>query len=390
MKVKIYILFIILVTLLLVNEYLIYTIPCNNNLHDNHEDNHDTKSISNSKEIQEFRFTLADYYKNNDTLSKLTDSIFTILSDYDKISQMIVSPMGTNGYTPEKIMGLIKKRTIGGVMLFGGTYQKFYNDINKIKKISIENKLIPLLFFVDGEPSLINKRISNIPSFSKKEEDNNFISTTLKNLGINYNLAPVVDDSRNVAIGPRGYGSNDTSIISHSFKFIKEMQSNNIVATLKHFPGHGKVKGDSHNELVYIDGKMEEINKFKILIDSGVISIMVGHISVINNDKYNTGEFTSSTSSIIMQKLLRDSLKFNGLIITDAMNMKGVINVVKDRPSFKAAIAGADLILMPTDENMLLISILNKYSNDSEFKKQINNSIKRIIRLKICLNLFNN
>jgi beta-N-acetylhexosaminidase len=168
--------------------------------------------------------------------------------------------------------------------------------------------------------------------------------------------------------------------------FIEGTQSDNIVATAKHFPGHGYVQGDTHKQTVYIDGELKEIDVYKPLIEAGVISIMIAHVTVENNDKYGTNGLPSTCSPVIVSGLLRRELGFDGIIVTDAMNMMAAVNSGESAP-LKAALAGCDMILMPTSEKGLLEELVNAQQNNEEVKAQFDASVKRILKLKLCLNL---
>ena len=111
---------------------------------------------------------------------------------------------------------------------------------------------------------------------------------------------------------------------------------------------------------------------------------MLGHIAV-NNSKYDTNGYPATLNRKIVTNLLKDEMKFKGLIITDAMNM-GALNKF-DKPSFNAIKAGVDMVLMPKNESTLIDLVKNEMNKNHEFKKQIEASVKKIIKLKICLNL---
>jgi beta-N-acetylhexosaminidase len=153
--------------------------------------------------------------------------------------------------------------------------------------------------------------------------------------------------SANKTVGYRGFGAIAENLVHWSDEFIQVTQKNNIIATAKHFPGHGLVSGDTHHSLQSIDGEMKEVKNYPELIKNGVLSIMVAHIAVVNNPKFDTEGLPSTCSEKIVTNLLRDSLKFKGLIVTDAMNMGGVASV--PQASFKAINAGCDILLMPLD-----------------------------------------
>ena len=119
------------------------------------------------------------------------------------------------------------------------------------------------------------------------------------------------------------------------------------------------------------------------MIEHGVTSIMVAHLAIKNNPEFDTHDMPSTCSRKIVTDLLKDSLQFKGLITTDAMNMGGVVNV--NQCGLKAAQAGCDQLLMPVDEKQVLFDILTQMQRDETFKKEIHESVKKIIRLKICL-----
>ena len=213
----------------------------------------------------------------------------------------------------------------------------------------------------------------------------NLICKDLRQIGITYNYAPVVDMSPNKVVSNRSFGNNPDTAQAWAKIFIDETQRNGIVATAKHFPGHGYVTGDTHERLVTIDGKMREVNNYIPLINSGVLSIMVAHISVKNNTKYNTSGLPASCSKVIVTDLLKEQLNFKGIVITDAMNMGGVSNI--KNCELKAVKAGCDLILMPVNEERAVLDIVRHMAGNPVFQQQVYASVKKIIRLKFCLGL---
>ena len=251
---------------------------------------------------------------------------------------------------------------------------------------------LPLIFSADAEPTLVNRKIigsqkvpytNTIHTIDSVKIIASIISEDLNKIGINQNYAPVIDASPNKVVSNRSFGLNMDTVISFSNKFINTTQTRNIIATAKHFPGHGYVKGDTHKELIFIDGEMKEVENYIPLIQSGVISIMVAHLAVKNNEEYNTFGLPSTCSRNIVTNLLKDSLGFEGLIVTDALNMGGVANL--ENNGLKAAEAGCDQLLMPLDEEKVLLNILELIEKDQAFRNEIYNSVKKIIRLKICL-----
>jgi len=339
-------------------------------------------------------FKLTDYLSENKSLDKEVDRAFLMMDDTAIVAQLLMPAVGRLGQTKEMIDEFIKKRLIGGVLMLNGTKEEFTSWIKDFEK---ENKALgnlPFLYSADAEPSLVNRKIIGSKPVKKANElltieevmnVTDIISGDLNEIGINYNFSPVVDMSPNKTVGFRSFGAIPENIIPWSNAFIQHTQQHNILATAKHFPGHGLVSGDTHKELQTIDGEMLEIKNYPSLIANGVLSIMIAHIAVMNNKRYNTEGLPSTLSEKIVTQLLRDSLGFKGLIVTDAMNMGGVISVPMS--ASKAVKAGCDIILMPVDVVKTHSEILNLYRTDPAFKKRVDESAKRIIRMKIALGL---
>ena len=346
-------------------------------------------SICSSAKAQQF--TLNDFFEYDAELAQKTDHIFLNLNDTSRVGQMIVAAAGRLGKPDVVIDKLIKDQMIGGVILLNGNKQGF---IGKTKRFNALNKGVPLVYSADAEPTLIGRKIEGTAPVKKASQMldrkevlyyTQLICKDLKQIGITYNYAPVVDMSPNKAISTRSFGNNADTAQAWAEIFIEETQKNGIVATAKHFPGHGYVKGDTHEKLVFIDGEMREVNNYLPLIKSGVLSIMIAHIAVKNNEKFNTNGLPASCSKVIVTDLLKHKMKFKGIVITDAMNMGGVTAL--SQCELKAAQAGCDLILMPVNEKKAVMDIVNHMSNSPEFKQQVYASVKKIIRLKICLGL---
>ena len=341
-------------------------------------------------------FTLNSFLANDSILDAKVDSIFNILNDTSRVGQMIVPAIGRLGKSRAQVFNLANKGWIGGILLLNGTIEEFTNDVNQFDSVMVSNGHLPLIFSADAEPTLVNRKIigskkvpytNTIHSIDSVEMIANIISGDLLDIGINQNYAPVIDASPNMVVSNRSFGLNMDTVIEFSKKFISTTQNQNLIATAKHFPGHGYVKGDTHKELIFIDGEMKEVENYIPLINSGVISIMVAHLAVKNNEQYNTFGLPSTCSKNIVTNLLKDSLGFKGLIVTDALNMGGVVNIESN--GLKAAQAGCDQLLMPINEEKVLMDILNELHNNEIFKTQIYSSVKKIIRLKICLGKIN-
>lgn len=337
---------------------------------------------------------LNSFLTERSDLSNKVDSIFNTMSDESKVAQLIMPAAGRLGQSEERIKYFIDHNYIGGILLLNGTKQEFSDWVLEYNARAKKLGQLPFLYSADAEPSLVNRKIigSSVVKqanllLTEEEviEASKLISDDLNDIGINYNFSPVVDQAKNKTVGYRGFGTNPENIVPFSSALIQQTQSQNIIATAKHFPGHGLVSGDTHKSLQIIDGELTEVKYYPPLIENGVLSIMVGHLAVTNNDKYNTQGLPATTSKVIIQDLLRDSLNFKGLIVTDAMGMGGVVQIPD--ADVMAIAAGCDIILMPKDAEKAHQAILKKYTSDDSFKTGVDASVKRIIRMKICLGL---
>lgn len=341
------------------------------------------------------KYTLNDFYRNNEMLEVQVEDIFNRLRDEQRVGQMVVPAVGRLGKPDAEVEELVRKQLIGGILLLNGSKDSFKNYIARFDSISRSKGGVPLFYSADAEPSLINRKIEGTPTITKTSQIPDSatsaqvaqqINAELKEIGIRYNYAPVVDLSlQNQAIGNRSYGSDPERVTKLANAFIQATQQGGVLATAKHFPGHGLVKGDSHHKLVFIDGEMKEVPLYQDLIDQQVMSIMVGHIAVENNPTYNTNGQPATLSRKIVTELLKEQMGFKGIITTDAMNMGAVASI--PNAGLEAVKAGNDMILMPLNEKELVYAILAEMEKDPAFKEQVYDSVKKIIRMKLAAGL---
>ncbi|GAA0714603.1 hypothetical protein GCM10009430_08020 [Aquimarina litoralis] len=342
---------------------------------------------------QSKRFSLQDFYSYNSELEYKVDSIYRSLSERQQVAQMIISSAGELGKPMATIKKLTESNSIGGVVFLKGSKKTHTESINALNAISTKNESLPLLFSMDAEPSLFASRIKgakdvgktiDIKTEAQSDKVVNTINTELRAIGVHHNYAPVLDISAsNEAIKSRSYGSNKDSVITLANQFIKCTQEGGIIATAKHFPGHGLVKGDTHKQSVYIDGPLQEVANYKKIIEDGVLSIMIAHITIQNNEKYGTNGLPSSCSRKIITGLLKEEMGFKGVIISDALNIMKAVTILDNAPLL-ASKAGCDLILMPQNENATINAIIAAMKEDPSYKKQIAQSVKKVLRLKVC------
>lgn len=349
--------------------------------------------ISSATFSQYSKFSLQDFYTYNSELAYTVDSIYQSLSEKQRVAQMIISSAGELGKPMTTVKKLAENDAIGGVIFLKGSKAKHTESIRILNSISSKNKTLPLLFSMDAEPSLFASRIKGAKDVGKtidiKTEEQSdavvtIINSELRAIGVHHNYAPVLDISAsNEAIKSRSYGSDKETVIRLANQFIKCTQEGGIIATAKHFPGHGLVKGDTHKQSVYIDGPLQEVNNYKKIIEDGVLSIMIAHITIQNNEKYGTDGLPSSCSRKIITGLLKEEMGFKGIIISDALNIMKAVTILDNAPLL-ASKAGCDLILMPQNEQATINAILAEMKTNHSYKKQVIQSVKKVLRLKVC------
>ncbi|CAG5078374.1 glycoside hydrolase family 3 N-terminal domain-containing protein [Parvicella tangerina] len=348
-----------------------------------------------SQEIPERgQFSLTDFYDYDPDLERKVDEVFNTLNDTLIVGQLIVPAVGKHGKETTHVVELAEKGMVGGVLLLNGNVTSFSNFVTQFDSIANVNGYLRPIYSADAEPTLIRYKIKETTPVPKTNEIKTpeevtevakTISKDLNAIGITQNFAPVIDASPNQTVSNRSFGLNMDTVINFSNLFIEETQNNQIIATAKHFPGHGFVQGDTHKQLVYIDGEMKEVRNYVPVIENGVLSIMVAHIAVTNNESYDTEGLPSTCSRKIVTDLLKGELDFRGLVITDAMNMGGVREVPNS--GLKAIMAGCDQLLMPVEEMDDVYDILAEMKVNEDFRQQVYTSVKKIIRLKICLGI---
>ena len=276
-----------------------------------------------------------------DAQEKWVTSILDTLTVDEKIGQLfMVAAYSNKDKKHEKfIADLIKDYHVGALIFFQDDPLKQARLTNKYQALS----KIPLLIGIDGEWGL-NMRLKNtfrypwnmtlgaIRDDKMIEDFGKQVGKHCKRMGIHMNFAPVVDvntNPENPIIGNRSFGENHINVANKSVAFTKGIQSQNVLACAKHFPGHGDTSTDSHHTLPTVDFSEKrldsiELHPYRKNFDAGLGSVMVAHLSVPSLE-FNT-ELPSSLSYNIVTGLLKERMGFEGLIITDAMNMKASAN----------------------------------------------------------------
>ena len=332
-----------------------------------------------------------------------------------KIGQMII--IGIGGDTAIKddnaFLASIKKQKLGGILLYQKNIAKtasFENLKRLIKKFK-EASEIPLLVSIDEEGGKVNRLkkkygfpktvsaryLGKVDDIDSTKYYNDIIAHNLLMLGINVNYAPVVDfhNPTNPPLGKkeRCFSNDAQTIVKHARQVVKSHRYFNIKTVLKHFPGHGNSKADSHYNVADVSKYWKEKEIFpyiKLIYEGNVDAIMTAHIV---NDKLDDSKLPATLSKKIITNYLREDLGFDGVIFSDDMQMKAISDNFGFETSIKMAIiAGVDIlmfsnhlpikgrkIILPED----IISIVKEMVKNGEISEErINKSYNRIMKFK--------
>lgn len=292
----------------------------------------------------------------------------------------------------------------GGVIFFA----RNMTDREQTKKLIAdlqENTGIPLFISVDEEGGSVarianntNMRTTKFPTMDVigeiKDEEYVYnmgvtIGSEIKELGFNLNFAPVADvktNSFNTEIGNRSFGDDPKRVAALVEQVVKGMQEQNISATLKHFPGHGDASGDSHQGPVNVENDLNRLRSVEFLpfnagIKAGADCVMVTHLSI---SRVTGTVEPASMSSLIIEQILRQEMGFDGIAITDAMDMGAITEVYEPGEAAVRAIkAGMDVVLMPVDLDEAYNAVLEAVNEGKISEERINESVTRVIRAKV-------
>ena len=323
----------------------------------------------------------------------------------EKIGQMLM--FGTNSSNIEPICNLIKNYKIGGVILYKKNYSSYNEMLEVIKKLKNANKdnKLPLFIAIDQEGGVVNRlpndieNIKNIYDVSKKDnidlikEHADIISNILYNSGLNMNFSPVLDiynNSNSSVLNKRCFSDNVEKVSLYGSIYMNEIKKNGIISVVKHFPGHGITKLDSHYFLPFVFNYKKILNReiipFENAISEECDAIMVSHLII----RKLSGLLPCSISKRFITKYLREMYNYNGLVITDDLRMK-LVDLIYGKLSLKKAfLSGSDIVLLKYKENdENIFKMLYKYANNKDVINNINECVLRIINIKDKYNIAN-
>jgi len=312
--------------------------------------------------------------KQSGSLEQLwVDSVYSSLNSQQRIGQLFMLRANSDIDSAEikELSRLIKGYNIGGLCFFKGGPVRQAILTNYYQKLAAT----PLLISMDAEWGL-GMRLDSTISFARQmtlgamqnesliTEYGKTIGSQLRRMGVHISFSPVADLNSNPAnpvINIRSFGEHKDDVARKAILYMKALQNEGIIAVAKHFPGHGDTDLDSHLSLPVIAHPAATIDSldlypFKELIKAGIEGMMVAHLNIPALD--TTKNLPSSLSSNVIDSLLRKKLNFNGLVFTDALDMKGVSNF--DKPGYvelKALQAGNDVLLLSVSVDKAVLAI---------------------------------
>jgi beta-N-acetylhexosaminidase len=330
--------------------------------------------------------------------SPWVDSVFNHMSDRDKIAQMFFIRALTNANKnyEDSIGRIIRRGHVGGLVFFQGGPGRQANLTSAYQK----NAKIPLLVTLDGEWGL-GMRLDSTVSFPYQMalgavQDTGLVykmglevAKDFKRLGMHMNLAPDVDVNNNAGnpvINYRSFGENKYNVTAKAEAYMRGMQDGRLLVSLKHFPGHGDTDVDSHQDLPQLNftkARLDslELYPFKQLIAKGASGIMIAHMNIPALD--NTPNLPSTLSKPIVTGLLKQELGFKGLIISDAMEMKGVVKFFKEGEADVMGIEAGNDILELSEDTRRGIKLVRKAVKSGRISmERIDESVKKILAAK--------
>ncbi len=353
-----------------------------------------------------FLFSLALYAQQTNPLQmqdtiaqkKWVDSVMKSMSKREKIGQLFMLAAYSNRDTQhqKEIEKLIKEQHIGGLIFMQGNPYKQA----KLTNLYQSESKIPLLIGFDGEWGLAmrldstykypwNMSLGALRNNSLIDSLGKQIGSQCNRLGIHINFAPVVDintNPNNPIIGNRSFGENKYNVAQKAISFTKGLQSQRVLACAKHFPGHGDTNKDSHKTLprVLFDSTRidsVELLPYKELIKNHLASVMTAHLSIPSLEKNET--LPTSLSKNVITHLLKEQLGFKGLIITDALNMKGVANFAQPGEVDLAAFSAGNDLLLFSEDVPKAIAHFEKAVDDGHISTQrLDGSVRKILSAK--------
>ena len=351
-----------------------------------------------------FLLFTAPAYTQSNAARHWADSVFKTLSVNERIAQLMVVRLSTIDlktkkvtYFDKEVAELIKKYNIGSICVFQGSPVMQAEAINYLQSIA----KTPILMCIDAEWGLGMRLTDSVLPLPKQMmlgamkdativyRYGQLVAEQCKRFGIQVNYAPVVDVNNNPdnpVINDRSFGEDKYKVASFGIQYMKGMQDMGVMASAKHFPGHGDVAVDSHYDLPVINKTRAaldslELYPFRQLFNAGVASTMVAHLYIPSIDSSINRATTLSKKNVT--GLLQDELGFKGLIFTDALEMKGVTKFFPDGDAaVEALIAGNDMLCLPGDIELAINKIKKAVAKKKLNQDELNRRCIKVLMAK--------
>jgi beta-N-acetylhexosaminidase len=351
----------------------------------------------------------------------------------EKIGQTLSLGINARYYNQERenfkeIRRQVVENKIGGIILFAGPVYESVHIVNRMQELA----KYPLLISADFETG-VGMRFEDTTNFpwtmavgatgdpELARRQGVIVARESRAMGVYHIFAPVADINNNPdnpVINVRSYGEDPQTVAKFVTAFSEGLQAGGVLATAKHFPGHGDTAVDSHRGLPSIDHSREQLEKtefvpFRALVNSGIGSVMVAHIALPRIDPTQIRPLTNpdqqmdveqgaeviteatsvpaTLSSTVIEQILRKDMHFNGLVVTDALSMSGLtLYVHNDEGPARAFMAGADLLLKPVDIDAAIRGMKEAIKSGKITEARLDESVRKIMAVKHHLGLVKN
>lgn len=365
---------------------------------------HGITEISSKESVNTEKKPVDTTETTEDAVSELVDKTMAEMSLHDKVCQMMfVTPEGLTGTDDVMVAGDATKQAlqaypVGGIIYFANNFDNVDQTRDMISNTQSYSK-IGLFIATDEEGGRVNRIMDTLgttyigPMYDYKDdgpdaafENAKTIASDMSALGFNLDFAPVADvwsNPDNTVIGDRAYSDDYAQTAELVGSAVKGFQDGGVICTLKHFPGHGDTAEDSHYSSAYVNRTKaqimaDEMQPFRTGIDAGAELVMVGHLIVPDID-----ELPSTLSYKIATEMLRGDLEFDGVAITDSMEMESIADNYGVADSAVMAVqAGMDMLLQPADLAAAVNAIVTAVQNGDITEPRIDESVRRILTLK--------
>lgn len=355
--------------------------------------------------------------KEQDTTSSKVERILKGLTLEQKAAQVfVVEPEAITGVDVVQAAGemtrdAIDEYPVGGLIYFDANLvspEQVEEMLSNVQRYSKDSCGLPMFTCVDEEGGTVCRIASN-PVFDvedvgdmarigatgdadQAQEAASYIASYLGDLGFNVDFAPVADiaTSDDGTMAARSFGSTPEEVAPMVAAQVKGFGEKNVLCSAKHFPGIGDAEGDSHDDSIYSDDTLDEMMDwslvpFKAAIKAGVPLVMVGHLSCRGLGS-KSAELPASLNPEVIEGILRDELKYDGLVITDSLQMGAAAEVYDpDQQAVKVLEAGADLVLMPVDFERAYDGLVEAVRDGTLSEERLDESVRRIIFAKLTL-----